>query len=131
MNVHILEHMLLHLSILKQTYKICNKNISKEKYEKLGKYLKGKTWMKLFCKKCNSSQQKRDFASPKGNFVLQKSTWVIIENCFWQFWFKLGKQKSKRTLFNKASGPRMLYLSKIGPANYTLLNHVLLHLITR
>ena len=43
MNVHILEHMLLHLSILKQTYKICNKNISKEKYEKLGKYLKEKT----------------------------------------------------------------------------------------
>ena len=87
--------------------------------------------MKLFYKKGNSSQQKRDFASQKGNFVLQKSTWVIIENCFWQFWFKLRKQKSKRTLFNNASGPRMLYLSKIGPANYMLLNHVLLHLITR
>ena len=40
----------------------------------------------------------------------------LIGSCFWHFWIKLRKISfSKRALFNEASDPRTLHLSKTGP----------------
>ena len=66
------------------------------------------------------------FTSIKGHICLTKGNLdypggqvevqsPLTGNCFGDFWFKSRKSFfSKRTLFNEASNPQTLYLSKIG-----------------
>ena len=56
--------------IIKQKYKICDKNISKERDEKLRNYSKWKNWIKLFL--INGSSPKKSTFLTKGHLGNQE-----------------------------------------------------------
>ena len=82
--------------VIKQTYEICDKNISKEKYEKLRKYLfKIKEFNENILGKKFFTSIKWELCLTKGWLGNQegqvKIKYLLIRICFWHFWFKLRK----------------------------------------
>ena len=82
--------------VIKQTYEICDKNISKKIYEKVRKYLfKMKEFNENILIKRFFTSIKRELCLTKGPLGNQegqvKIKYPLIRICFRHFWFKLRK----------------------------------------
>ena len=114
--------------VIKQTYEICDKNISKKICEKFRKYLfKMKEFNENILIKRFFTSIKRELCLTKGPLGNQegqvKIKYPLIRICF-RHLIQIKKNVfSKRALFNEVYDPWMLYLSKIGLALYIKIRH--------